>query len=159
MERKWEADVLPLCKELGIGFVAFAPMGNGFLSGKVHAGQAYAKTDIRTVISRFADDNIRANQPLIDLIHTYAGEKGCTAAQISLAWVLRGGEYVVPIPGMRRESRVIENLGAADVELTDEEYGAINAALDDITIYCTRSSREIRRIGTVPDNTGEHSLG
>lgn len=159
MERKWEADVLPLCKELGIGFVAFAPMGNGFLSGKVHAGQAYAKTDIRTVISRFADDNILANQPLIDLIHTYAGEKGCTAAQISLAWVLRGGEYVVPIPGMRRESRVIENLGAADIELTDEEYGAINAALDGIVIYGTRSSREIRRIGTVPDNTGEHSLG
>ena len=68
MERKWEADVLPLCRKLGIGFVAFAPMGNGFLSGTIQAGRHYAANDIRTVISRFNDDNIRANQPLLDLI-------------------------------------------------------------------------------------------
>lgn len=72
MERKWEKDVLPLCKELGIGFVAFAPMGNGFLSGKYHSGDHFQKGDLRNVITRFSAENMEANQPLLDLIGQYS---------------------------------------------------------------------------------------
>ncbi len=152
MERKWEKDVLPLCRELGIGFVAFSPMGNGFLSGKYTPSDKFQGDDVRRVITRFSPENMEANQPLLDLVHRYADRKGCTAAQISLAWVLKGGDFIVPIPGMRSESRITENLGAADIELTDEEYAALTAALDKIEIHDDRDGKDITKLGTVPDS-------
>ena len=152
MERKWEKDVLPLCRELGIGFVAFSPMGNGFLSGKYSPADKFQGNDVRRVITRFAPENMEANMPLLDLVHRYAERKGCTAAQISLAWVLKGGDFIVPIPGMRSENRIAENLGAADVELTDEEYASLTAALDKIEIHGDRDGKDIKKLGTVPDN-------
>ena len=151
MERKWEADVLPLC-ELGIGFEAFSPMGNGFLSGKYSPQSEFSGNDVRRVITRFSRENMEKNAPLLDLVASFAAAKNCTNAQIALAWVIRYGDFVVPIPGMRREERVIENLGAADVELTDAEYAAINAALDSMTIYGDRDGKDIKKLGTVPDN-------
>ena len=152
MERKWEADVLPLCRELGIGYMAFAPMGNGFLSGKYSASSEFSGNDLRRVITRFNKENMEKNAPLLEMIGRFAAEKGCTNAQIALAWVLRYGDFVVPIPGMRREGRVLENLGAADITLTDSEYAAINAALDDIRIYGSRDGKDIKKLGTVPEN-------
>ena len=152
MERKWEKDVLPLCRELGIGFVAFSPMGNGFLSGKYTPSDKFQGDNVRRVITRFSPENMEANQPLLDLVHRYADRKGCTAAQISLAWVLKGGDFIVPIPGMRSESRITENLGAADIELTDEEYAALTAALDKIEIHDDRDGKDITKLGTVPDS-------
>lgn len=152
MERKWEKDVIPLCRELGIGFVAFAPMANGFLSGKYHSGDHFQKNDLRTVITRFTAENMEANAPLLELVQQYAEKKQCTPAQIGLAWVLAGGDFIVPIPGMRREERIRENLGAAQVELTQEEYTQLTQALDTITIYGTRDGRDIRKLGTVPEN-------
>lgn len=152
MERKWEKDVLPLCRELGIGFVAFSPMGNGFLSGKYTPSDKSQGDNVRRVITRFSPENMEANQPLLDLVHRYADRKGCTAAQISLAWVLKGGDFIVPIPGMRSESRITENLGAADIELTDEEYAALTAALDKIEIHDDRDGKDITKLGTVPDS-------
>ena len=152
MERKWEADVLPLCRELGIGFEAFSPMGNGFLSGKYSPQSEFSGNDVRRVITRFSRENMEKNAPLLDLVASFAAAKNCTNAQIALAWVIRYGDFVVPIPGMRREERVIENLGAADVELTDAEYAAINAALDSMTIYGDRDGKDIKKLGTVPDN-------
>lgn len=153
MERKWEDDVIPLCREMGIGFVAFAPMGNGFLSGTYRAGQVFQKNDLRSVITRFSKDNMEANEPLLKLVRRCAEEKGCTPAQIGLAWVLAGGDFIVPIPGMRKAERIVENLGAAQVTLTAEEYGAINEALKQIAIHGTRDGRDIKKLGTVPDNT------
>jgi len=153
MERKWERDVIPLCRELGIGFVAFAPMGNGFLSGKYHPGDTFQKNDLRRVITRFSKENMDANQPLLDLVCHYAEEKHCTPAQIGLAWVLAGGDFIVPIPGMRKEERIIENLGAVDVELTTEEYDSINQKLREIIIHGTRDGRDIKKLGTIPDST------
>ena len=152
MERKWEKDVLPLCRKLGIGFVAFSPMGNGFLSGKYSPTDKFQGNDVRRVITRFSPENMEANRPLLELVNRYAEQKGCTAAQISLAWVLKGGDFIVPIPGMRSESRITENLGAADIELTDEEYAALTAAMDKIKIHGDRDGKDIKKLGTVPNN-------
>ena len=151
MARQWEKDVLPLCEELGIGFVAFSPMANGFLSGKYTAHTEFKGDDLRTVISRFDKDNMQRNQPLIDLINRYAAEKDCTPAQISLAWDMMAYDELVPIPGMRREERVVENLGAADVELTTEEYRALTAELDKLTVYGDRSG--LNKLASVPEST------
>ncbi len=154
MERKWEKDVLPLCRELGIGFVAFAPMGNGFLSGKYSSGSTQ-KNDLRSVITRFNKENIEANEPLLKLVRRYAEEKHCTPAQICLAWVLDGGDFIVPIPGMRKEERIVENLGAVDVGLTAREYEAVNEELRKITIHGTLDGRDIKKLGTIPDTTNK----
>ena len=152
MERKWEKNVLPLCRELGIGFVAFSPMGNGFLSGKYSAKDEFKGDDVRRVITRFSKENMEKNAPLLELVASFAAAKNCTNAQIALAWVMRYDDFVVPIPGMRKEERVAENLGAADVELTDAEYAAINDALAGIAIYGNRDGKDIKRLGTVPEN-------
>ena len=155
MERKWEKDVLPLCKELGIGFVAFSPMGNGFLSGKYKAGSEFKGDDVRRVITRFNADNMTANQPILDMVADFASQKSCTNAQIALAWCMKGYEHLVPIPGMRREERILENLGAADIELTDEEYKALTAELDKLKVYGSRDGKDIRKLGTVPGSVNK----
>jgi len=95
---------------------------------------------------------MEANQTLLDLIAKYAKEKNCTNAQIALAWILKGGDFIVPIPGMRKEERVKENLGAVNVKLTDEEYNSLNKELDKIKIYGDRDSRDIAKLATVPDD-------
>lgn len=150
MERKWEKDVLPYCTEHRIGFEAFAPMGNGFLSGKYNASSQFAETDLRTVITRFDKDNMKANQPLLDLIAEVAAAKNCTSAQIALAWILKAGDTIVPIPGMRKKSRIDENLGAADVELTNEEYTSLTEALNGIKIHGNRAGKDIAKLAAVP---------
>ena len=152
MERKWEKDIIPLCKKFNIGFEAFAPMGNGFLSGKYTANDKFEKNDLRNVITRFKEENMKANQPLLELIGKFAKEKKCTNAQIALAWVLKGGDFIVPIPGMRKEERVKENLGAVNVKLTDDEYNEINKELNKITIYGDRDSRDIAKLASVPND-------
>ena len=152
MERKWEKDIIPLCKKLNIGFEAFAPMGNGFLSGKYTSNDKFEKNDLRNVITRFKEENMKANQPLLELIGKIAKEKKCTNAQIALAWVLKGGDFIVPIPGMRKEERVKENLGAVNVKLTDDEYNEINKELNKITIYGDRDSRDIAKLDSVPND-------
>ena len=152
MERKWEKDVLPFCKENRIGFVAFSPMGNGFLSGKYSAKDSFAKNDLRSVITRFSKENMEANEPLLALVRKYAEQKNCTPAQIGLAWVLAGWDFVVPIPGMRKEERIVENLGAAEVKLSAEEYAALNEELAKITVHGDRDGKDIKKMGTVPDN-------
>lgn len=154
MERKWEKDVLPYCREQGIGFVAFSPMANGFLSGKFSAKDTFQKNDLRTAITRFNKENMEANEPLLELVRKFASDKNCTPAQIGLAWVMAYGDFVVPIPGMRKEERIIENLGAADIELTAEEYAALNDELAKIKIHGTRDNKDIAKLGTVPENTG-----
>ena len=147
MERKWEADVIPFCKENGIGFVAYSPMAGGFLSGKYrHA--TFEGDDVRRVITRYTEENMQANAVLLDLINRYAEAKHCTAAQISLAWVMHS-LHVVPIPGMRSDARILENLGAAEVLLSDTEYAAMNEALSRITIHGNRTDEDIARLGSI----------
>ena len=126
--------------------------GQRFPERKYTPSNKFQGDDVRRVVTRFSPENMEANQPLLNLVHHYAEQKGCTAAQISLAWVLKGGDFIVPIPGMRSESRISENLGAADICLTDEEYAVLTAALDKIEIHGDRDGKDIAKLGTVPDN-------
>ena len=107
MERMFEHNVIPLCKELNIGFVAFSPMASGFLSGKYNKNTQYKGDDVRRVITRFTPENVEKNQPLLDLLHEVADKKEITPAQISLAWMLHKYPHVVPIPGMRKDETVV----------------------------------------------------
>ena len=149
MERMFEKDVIPTCQELNIGFVAFSPMASGFLSGKYSKNTEYKGDDVRRVITRFNPENVEKNQPLLDLLYRVADKKGVTPAQLSLAWMLHKYSHVVPIPGMRKYERVIENLGAADVVLTDDEFNNIETELNKITIYGNRTDKDIAKLGSV----------
>lgn len=111
MERIFEKRLIPTCEELGVGFVSFSSLASGFLSGKYTADTVYKGDDVRRVITRFSKENVERNQPLLALLNQYAQEKGVTPAQISLAWMLHKKDFIVPIPGMRKDSRIIENLG------------------------------------------------
>ena len=146
MERMFERDVIPACDELGIGFVAFSPLASGFLTGTVSADDEYVGDDVRRVITRFEPDNIRANQPLLDLIRAMAADQGATPAQVSLAWMLRKSPSIVPIPGSRTAVRIAENLGAADVELTDDDFARIEAELATLEIHGNRTDEDIARL-------------
>lgn len=143
MERSVEKEVLPTCEELGIGFVPFSPLAGGFLSGKITSGQTFSGDDVRRAISRYTDENIRANQQLLDLLNEFAARHKATPAQISLAWMLAKKPFIAPIPGSRKEARILENLGAADVELAPDEFSEIEAALARIEIYGHRTDEEI----------------
>ena len=149
MERKYERDVIPLCKELNIGFVAFSPMAGGFLSGKYSSKDKFEGDDVRRAITRFYKENMDANQVLLDMLKKFAAEKNSTPAQISLAYLMCKNDFVVPIPGMRRDERLKENFGAADVELDKNELAALEAALSKITIHGDRKDSDIMKLGTI----------
>lgn len=146
MERMFEKDVIPACEELGVGFVPFSPLGAGFLSGKYSAKVHYYGDDVRRVITRFAPENVSANQPLLELLLKFANEKNATSAQIALAWMLHKNDFIVPIPGMRKEDRVRENLGSADVKLTAEEFLSLEKSLSEIEIYGNRTDEDIAKL-------------
>lgn len=146
MERTFEKDVIPTCGELGIGFVAFSPMASGFLSGKHHREDVYTGDDVRRVITRFTPENVDANQPLLTMLQDFALQKHATPAQISLAWMLHKYDFIVPIPGMRKEERLKENFGAAEVTLTDKEFSDIEKALSHITIHGNRTDEDIAKL-------------
>lgn len=128
-ERHVEDDILPTCRELGIGFVAYAPLGRGFLTGGSVNPDLLDPDDVRRSFPRFHGDALAQNLRLFDKVNELAGEKGCTPAQLALAWVLAQDGAVVPIPGTRRPQRVQENLAALDVELTGAELARIDAEL------------------------------
>jgi aryl-alcohol dehydrogenase-like predicted oxidoreductase len=142
----FEKEVIPTCEELGIGFVAFSPLGNGFLSGKYTAETTYTGLDARRVITRFSTENVLANQPLLDFLTAFAHQKGATPAQIALAWMLHKKAFIVPIPGSRKPERIQENLSAADVELTDQEFQQLEAELAKIEIHGNRTDEDIAKL-------------
>lgn len=146
MERMFEKDVIPTCGELGIGFAAFSPMASGFLSGKYQKTDVYTGDDVRRVITRFAPENMEANQPLLFLLQRFAEQKHATPAQISLAWMLQKYSFVVPIPDMRKEERLKENFGAADFELTEKEFQQLERALSQIKIHGNRTDEDIAKL-------------
>ena len=136
--RNVEAEVLPTCEELGIGFVPYSPLGRGFLTGKIDETSVFDSSDIRSRNPRFTSEALRTNRALIDLLHRIATDKGGTPAQISLAWLLAQKPWIVPIPGSRKLERLDENLGAASVDLTTDDVTQIDYALDAITIVGDR---------------------
>jgi aryl-alcohol dehydrogenase-like predicted oxidoreductase len=124
-ERGVEARVLPACRELGVGFVPFSPLGRGFLAGAFKDDRALAPDDFRRKVPRLAAENARANEAIVDVVRAVAGRHRATPAQVAIAWVLARGEDVVPIPGTRRRARLDENLGALDVALAPEDLAAL----------------------------------
>ncbi|ACL60965.1 aldo/keto reductase [Methylobacterium nodulans] len=133
-----EPEILPLCEELGIGFVPWSPLGAGFLTGKVDPNVSLDASDFRSNSPRFAPEAMKANQALVMLLQRIAEAKQATPAQISLAWLLARKPFIVPIPGTRRLDRVEENLGAAQVTLTADDVGEIEATASKITIEGAR---------------------
>ncbi|MSQ20639.1 MAG: aldo/keto reductase [Betaproteobacteria bacterium] len=123
--RQDELDVLPVCRELGIGYTAYAPLGRGFLTGTVSGREALDAKDTRQSHPRFAPENIGENLKLAAKLKTLAASKGCTQAQLALAWILAKGKDIVPIPGTKSESRVVENMQAADIVLSAAEIKAL----------------------------------
>jgi aryl-alcohol dehydrogenase-like predicted oxidoreductase len=132
--REPEETVLPVLEELGIGFVPFSPLGKGFLTGAIGASTTFDASDFRNVVPRFTADARTANQALVDALGDIASQKGLTPAQIALAWLLAQKPWIVPIPGTTKEHRLIENLGAADIELTPADLHEIKTAVSKIDV-------------------------
>lgn len=129
--RDVEAEVLPLCRELGIGVVAYSPLGRGFLTGAVRSVDDLAEGDFRRELPRFEAANLERNRRLVDRVERLAAAREITSAQLALAWVLAQGQDVVPIPGTSRPDRVTENAAAADLTLTGEELAELAAIFED----------------------------
>lgn len=127
--RDVEADILPVCRELGIGFVAYSPLGRGFLTGMIKDAKELSESDFRRIAPRFQDENMKKNLAIVARLEKIAGEKGCRASQLALAWLLAKGEDIVPIPGTRHMEYLHENLGAADIALTLDDIARIEAAV------------------------------
>ena len=138
MDRDYEKAVIPYCMKNDIGFVAFSPTASGYLSGKVNADTKFEGDDVRKWVPQMKRENIIANQPLLDVLKDFADRKNATNAQISLAWMLKKYECVVPIPGSKNQGRILENLGACNVVLSDEEFKELEEALSKITIHGSR---------------------
>jgi aryl-alcohol dehydrogenase-like predicted oxidoreductase len=133
-----ETEVLPVCQELGIGFVPFSPLGKGFLTGKINDQTTFAKGDFRNIVPRFSAENRKANEGLVNLLASIAATKQATQAQIAIAWLLAQKPWIVPIPGTTKLQRLQENVGAAAVELTAEDLLRIGDALAQITVQGDR---------------------
>jgi aryl-alcohol dehydrogenase-like predicted oxidoreductase len=141
-----EAEILPLCEELGIGLVPYSPLGKGFLTGTITDDTTFAPGDIRATIPRFQAEARKANQALVTLLGTIAAGRNATVAQIALAWLLAQRPWIVPIPGTRRLERLAENIGAADVELTADDLAEIDAATAQVEIHGARYSEEMESL-------------
>jgi aryl-alcohol dehydrogenase-like predicted oxidoreductase len=135
-----EAEVLPVCAELGIGFVPWSPLGQGFLTGTVSSEASFTTKDIRSRFPRFTPEAMAANQPIVDLVVEIAEHKRVTTGQVALAWLLAKSPSIVPIPGSRRPERVTENLRAAEVVLTADEVAEIDTRSDQLTVAGARGN-------------------
>ena len=144
--REPEEEILPTLEELGIGFVPFSPLGKGFLTGKIDETTTFDGSDFRNTVPRFAPENRKANQALVDLLASIAAKKQATSAQIALAWLLAHKPWIVPIPGTTKLVRLEENLGAAAVELTADDLREIDSAAALIRVQGARYSESSERM-------------
>ena len=124
-----EAEILPTCRELGIGFVSYSPLGRGFLTGKFPSAESLSEDDFRRMHPRFQGENFEKNLGLLERLKDLAAEKGCTPGQLALAWVMAQGEDIVPIPGTKRLKYLEENVAAAQVQLTGDDLRKIDQAV------------------------------
>lgn len=151
--REPEQQILPTLEQLGIGFVPFAPLGRGFLTGKIDASTALADNDMRKNIPRFTEANRKANHALVALISDIAQDKNATPAQVALAWLLAQKPWIVPIPGTTKAPRLAENLGGATLELTPTDLANIERAAAEITIQGDRYPAAMQRYVDNPNRT------
>jgi aryl-alcohol dehydrogenase-like predicted oxidoreductase len=133
-----EQDVLPLLEELGIGFVPFSPLGRGFLTGAIKADTAFDSGDFRNTLPRFTPEARQANQALLDVLGQLAARRNATPAQIALAWLLARKPWIVPIPGTTKLARLTENIGAAAIELSDQDVSQIEGTVAQVEVHGLR---------------------
>jgi aryl-alcohol dehydrogenase-like predicted oxidoreductase len=143
--REPEDDVLPTLEELGIGFVAYSPLGRGFLTGAIDENTTFDSSDFRNMVPRFATDVRKQNLALVDLVKQIAARKQATPAQIALAWLLTRKPWIVPIPGTTKLHRLEENLAAAAIELTPDDLAAIEEALEKVKVRGARYPEHMQR--------------
>jgi aryl-alcohol dehydrogenase-like predicted oxidoreductase len=144
--RKPEAEVLPILEELGIGLVAYSPLGKGFLTGKIDESTKFDSSDFRNTVPRFAPEARKANQALVDLLQKIAQRKKATPAQIALAWLLAQKPWIVPIPGTTKLNRLEENIGAMSLQLTPEDLRDIDAAASKIKVEGARYPERLEKM-------------
>jgi aryl-alcohol dehydrogenase-like predicted oxidoreductase len=141
-----EEEILPTLEELGIGFVAFSPLGRGFLAGSITEETQFHKEDNRGYIPRFAPEALKANLALVDLISAFAARKNATRAQIALAWLLHRKPWIVPIPGTTKLQRVEENIAAANLELTPDDIRELDGLTSQVAVQGGRYPEEVERM-------------
>ena len=144
--REPEKEILPTLEELGIGFVPFSPLGKGFLTGAISDKTEFDKTDFRNIVPRFSEESRKANQALVDALGRIADQKKATKAQIALAWLLAQKPWIVPIPGTTKLHRLDENLGAANVSLTEGDLKEIHNAVSAIDIQGARYPENLQKM-------------
>src|SRR5881296_2871052 len=144
--REPEAEILPTLEELGIGFVPFSPLGKGFLTGTIDQSTSFDSADFRNTVPRFAPENRKANQTLVELLGTVAARKNATSAQIALAWVLAQKPWIVPIPGTTKLDRLQENVAAASIALTADDLREIDRAAAKIAVHGARYPEHLQRM-------------
>lgn len=140
--RDVEAEILPTCRELGIGFVAYSPLGRGFLTGRFQAGSQFEDGDFRASLPRFAPDNAATNAALVDVVRGIAAQKSCTPAQVALAWLLGKSDDILPIPGTKRIKYLEENAVAASITLGANESAVLEQALSNLPVSGERYTAE-----------------
>ena len=133
-----EEEMMPMLEELGIGLVAYSPLGKGYLTGKIDEKTNFESNDFRSLLPRFTPEAIKANKAMVDLLHDIAKKKNATPAQIALAWLLARKPYIVPIPGTTKMARFEENLGALNIQLTPADLNEIESAAAKIKIEGAR---------------------
>jgi aryl-alcohol dehydrogenase-like predicted oxidoreductase len=144
--RRPEAEVFPALEELGIGLVAYSPLGKGFLTGKIDESTSFDSSDFRNTLPRFTPEARKANQALVDLLRRIAERKKATPAQIALAWVLAQKPWIVPIPGTTKLERLKENVRAADIELTPDDLREIDTVASQITVQGSRYPERLEQM-------------
>jgi aryl-alcohol dehydrogenase-like predicted oxidoreductase len=146
--REPEEEILPTLEELGIGFVAFSPLGKGFLTGAIDENTSFDSSDFRNAVPRFSEENRKANQSLVEVLGRLADQKRATRAQIAIAWLLAQKPWIVPIPGTTKLHRLEENIGAAGVELTSDDLRDIESAVSRVTVHGARYPEHLQqRVG------------
>jgi aryl-alcohol dehydrogenase-like predicted oxidoreductase len=144
--RRPEAEVIPTLEELGIGLVAYSPLGKGFLTGKIDEATTFDSSDFRSMLPRFTPEAIKTNQALVDLLGQIAKRKKATPAQIALAWLVAQKSWIVPIPGTTKLHRLEENIGAVSIELTPDDLREIESAASKITVQGARYPEKLEQM-------------
>jgi aryl-alcohol dehydrogenase-like predicted oxidoreductase len=144
--REPEKETITTLEELGTGFVPFSPLGKGFLTGKISEDTQFDKSDFRNIVPRFAPENRKANQAMVDLLGRFAQQKKATPAQIALAWLLAQKPWIVPIPGTTKLHRLEENIGAVNIKLSPDELRELETAASKIAVQGARYPEELQKM-------------
>ena len=144
--REPEREIIPMLAELGIGFVPFSPLGKGFLTGKIEDKTTFDPNDFRNIVPRFTEANRKANLSFVEWLKTFAERRQTTPAQIALAWLLAQKPWIVPIPGTTKRTRLEENLGAAEIQLTADDLREIDRAASQIEVHGARYPERLQQM-------------